>query len=120
GGLGLLLAAASTKPIFYVLPLALLRGDAIQLVTHQLVFTLVASALTAFLFGLIPALQTSRTDLHEPFKEGGRGLSASRHRAHGTFVAIEMAIALVLLAGAGLMLRSLAGLWNVNPGFDPH
>ena len=120
GGLGLLLAAGSTKAILNALPQALPRGDEIQLDTHVLVFTLVASALTAFLFGLIPALKTSRTDLHETFKEGGRGLSASRHRAHGTFVVIEMAIALVLLAGAGLMLRSLAGLWNVNPGFDPH
>ena len=119
GGLGLFLAAWSTKAILGALPQALPRGDEIQLDAHVLVFTLVASAVTGLLFGLIPAFKTSRTNLQETFKEGGRGLSTSRYRAHGTFVVVEMAIALVLLTGAGLMLRSLVGLWKVNPGFDP-
>jgi predicted permease len=62
----------------------------------------------------------SRAGLQETLKEGGRGMSGARHRAQSVFVAIEMALALVLLAGAGLMVRSLAALWSVNPGINPH
>jgi predicted permease len=69
---------------------------------------------------LLPALKNSQCDLHETLKEGGRGLSGARHRAQSVFVIVEMALALVLLAGAGLMIRSLAKLWSVDPGFDPH
>jgi len=53
-------------------------------------------------------------------KEGGRGASGTRHKTQSVFVAIEMALALILLAGAGLMIRTLGALWNVNPGFNPH
>jgi hypothetical protein len=66
------------------------------------------------MFGLIPALKTSGADIHESLKEGGRGGSGMRHRAQGAIIAVEMALAIVLLAGAGLMIRSLANLWNVN------
>ena len=72
------------------------------------------------MFGLAPALKNSQRDLHETLKEGGRGSSGARHRAQRVFVVVEMALALVLLAGAGLMIRSLAKLWSVDPGFDPH
>jgi predicted permease len=58
-------------------------------------------------------------DLHEVLKEGGRGSSGARHRLQGIFVAAEVGMALVLLAGAGLMIRSLAALWRVDPGFVP-
>ena len=71
-------------------------------------------------FGLVPALRTSRQDLHSTLKEGARSVSGARHRAQNTFVVVEMALALVLLAGAGLTIRSLVLLWHVNPGFDPH
>jgi predicted permease len=67
----------------------------------------------------VPALKTSRPDLQSTLKETGRGGSGTRHRAQGVFVVIEMALALVLLTGAGLMVRSLLGLWSVNPGFNP-
>jgi predicted permease len=70
-------------------------------------------------FGLAPALKCSRVDLQEMLKEGGRGLSGTRHRLQGVFVAGEVAMALVLLVGAGLMVRTLAALWRVNPGFNP-
>src|SRR5208337_214345 len=76
--------------------------------------------LAGVLFGLVPALKNSPADLHETLKEGGRGGSGARHRAQRVFVIVEMALALVLLAGAGLMIRSLSKLWRVDPGFDPH
>jgi predicted permease len=69
--------------------------------------------------GLAPALKTSQWRLSETLKESGRGASPARVRAQGIFVAIEMALALVLLIGAGLMIRSLNALWNVDPGFRP-
>jgi predicted permease len=84
-----------------------------------LIFTAVISLLAGILFGLAPALKTSHLRLHETLKESGRGSSGARHRAQGVFVVLEMAMALVLLVGAGLMIRSLAALWNVDPGFRP-
>jgi predicted permease len=77
------------------------------------------SLLTGTLFGLAPALKTSQADPHAALKEGGRGASGIHHGALGTFVVVEMAMALVLLIGAGLMIRSLMGLWDVDPGFNP-
>jgi hypothetical protein len=76
--------------------------------------------LAGIVFGLAPALRTSRADVHETLKEGGRGSSGARHRLQDIFVIVEMAMALVLLVGAGLMIRSLANLWGVDPGFNPH
>ena len=69
--------------------------------------------------GLVPALKTSRTDLQETLNQGGRGGSGIQHRAQGALVVIETALALVLLIGAGLLIRSLTHLWKVDPGFDP-
>jgi predicted permease len=60
-----------------------------------------------------------RPDMHETLKEGGRGSSGARHRTQSVFVAVEMAMAVVLLIGAGLMIRSLRALWSIDPGFDP-
>jgi predicted permease len=120
GSLGLLLASWGTQAALKVLPTALPRAEEIHLDLRVLLFTLAASVLAGILFGLAPALKNSQIGLHETLKEGGRGLSGARHRAQGTFVAAEMALAVVLLAGAGLMIRSLARLSNVDPGFDPH
>src|SRR5208282_472050 len=66
------------------------------------------------------ALKNSQRALQETLKEGGRGSSGARHRVQSALVVVEMALALVLLAGAGLMIRSLAKLWSVDPGFNPH
>jgi predicted permease len=119
-GLGLLLAAWGTKAALAVLPVALPRAEEVGLDLHVLVFTGVISVVAGVLFGLAPALKTSRTNLQETLQEGGRGMSGARHRVQGVFVVVELAMALVLLIGAGLMIRSLTELWNVNPGFDPH
>jgi hypothetical protein len=62
----------------------------------------------------------SPSNQQETLKEGGRGVSGTRHRVQSVFVVAEMAMALVLLAGASLMIRSMMRLWSVDPGFNPH
>ncbi len=119
GAVGMLLAAWGTKAALKILPEALPRADEIHLDTHVLLFTLAASALAGIMFGLVPAFKASRTNIQETLKEGGRGGSGARHRTQSVFVATEMALAVVLLVGAGLMIRSLTHLWRVDPGFDP-
>ena len=119
GMLGLLLAAGATKAVVNTLPGVLPRTDEISLDGGVLLFTLAVTTAAAILFGLAPALRSSRVNLQEILKESGRGLSGSRHRLQRIFVAVEVAMALVLVIGAGLMLRSLAALWRVNPGYNP-
>jgi putative ABC transport system permease protein len=119
GGLGLAVAAWSTKAALSALPTALPRAQEVGLDGRVLVFTLAVSLLTGILAGLVPALKTSHWRLSESLKEGGRGTGGMRHRAQGVLVAVEMALALVLLIGAGLLIRSMSALWNVDPGFNP-
>ena len=119
GALGLLLAAWGTRAALGVLPTTLPRAEEIGLDARVLLFTLAISLFAGVLFGLAPALKMSPANLQDSLKESGRGLSGTRHRAQGVFVVVEMAMALVLLAGAGLMVRSLTRLWNVDPGFNP-
>ncbi len=120
GGLGLLLASWGLQGALKVLPEALARAEEVHLDGRVLLFMLAASVLAGIMFGLAPALKNSQHDIHETLREGGRGVSGARHRAQSVFVVVEMALALVLLAGAGLMIRSLSKLWRVDPGFDPH
>ena len=117
GGIGLLFAHWGTQAALQRLPAALPRAAAISLDSRVLLFTAVVSLLAGILFGLAPALKTSDSNLQGTLKEGGRGASGVRHRAQSIFVVLEMAMALVLLIGAGLMLRTLAHLWRVDPGF---
>lgn len=120
GILGLLLAAWGTRAAIAVLPQALPRSGSIGLDMKVLLFTLGVSLFAGVLFGLAPAVKASHSNLHESLKEGGRGSSGARHRMQGIFVVAETALALILLVGAGLMIRSLVQLWLVNPGFQPH
>jgi predicted permease len=120
GALSLLLAAWGTHAALKVLPAALPRAEQVGLDGRVLLFTAAISLLAGVLFGLTPALKTSRPDLHEGLKQGGRGMSGTRHRTQSIFVMAEMALALLLLVGAGLTIRGLVKLWSVDPGFDPH
>ena len=120
GALGTLLA------IWGVQALIALSGDNIPATAHVkidltvLVFTLVTSVLTGLLFGLAPALRTMRLSLSETLKEGGRSgsESAQRNRTRSLLVIFECAVAVMLLVGAGLLIRSLVRLQSTNPGFD--
>jgi len=119
GTLGLLLAFWGTKAVLGTLSGALPRANEVSLDSRVLLFSLALSLLAGIVFGLAPALKTSRVDLQEVLKESGRCWSGARQRLQGVFVAVEVAMALVLLVGAGLMVRSFAALWRVNPGFNP-
>ena len=119
GAFGLLLAQWATRAALSVLPAELPRAAEIRVDSHVLIFTAAISLFAGILFGLAPALKSSELLLSETLKESGRGSSGTRHRAQSVFVVIEMAMALVLLVGAGLMGRTLSRLWNVQPGFDP-
>jgi len=119
GALGLTLAQWGTQATLKHLAADLPRAAAIGLDAPVFIFTAVVSLLAGTLFGLAPALRTRRPELHKTLKEGGRGSSNARHRAQSVFVVVEMALALVLLIGAGLMIRTMAHLWTVNPGFNP-
>ena len=118
GGMGLLLAAWGTHTALRLLPTAVPRAEEIGIDFRVLAFTMIVSLLAGTLFGLAPALKTSQANPHTALKEGGRGVSG-KHRAQSIFVVVEMAVALVLLIGAGLMVRSLTRLWSVDPGFNP-
>jgi predicted permease len=119
GALGLLLARWGLRAALSQLPDALPRAHEVSIDLRVLLFTGVIALLAGIVFGLIPALKLARTDLQNNLREGGRGASGSRHRTHGVLVVVEMAMALVLLVGAGLMLRCLVNLWTADPGFNP-
>ena len=119
GSLGLALAAVGTRAALAALPATLPRASEVGIDARVLWFSVALSFLAGILFGLLPAIRTARRSGFETLKEGGRGAAGPRRRAQGILVAVQMALALVLLAGAGLLIRSLSQLWNVNPGFDP-
>ena len=117
-GFGLLLAYWGAKAAVSAIPDMLPRAENVSLNGPVLLFTLSVSVLAGLVFGLAPAFKTSRTDVNSTLNQSGRSLVGSHARAQGIFVTMEMAMALVLLVGAGLMIRSLWRLWNEDPGFD--
>jgi predicted permease len=120
GALGILLAAWGTSAALKFLPDALPNVVQVNLDYRVLLFALCVSLITGILFGLVPAWKTSRPNLQATLKEGGRGLIESRHRTQGAFIVSEIALALILLSGAGLMLKTFQRLAGVPLGFNPH
>ena len=119
GILGLIIAKWGTSAFLATLPVTLPRQDTVHLDLHVLLFMLGVSLLSGALFGLAPALKTLRPNVARTLQEGGRGSSGARHRTQNVLVAVEMALSMILLIGAGLMIRSLSVLWRSNPGFNP-
>jgi putative ABC transport system permease protein len=118
GVLGLALAKWGVHPVLAALPGSLPRSGNIGVNVSVLLFALVVSVAAGILFGLAPALQSSRADLQTSLKAGGRGSTSPHHRAQSTLVIVQIALTLVLLVGAGLLFRTIHRLWEVNPGFD--
>jgi putative ABC transport system permease protein len=116
GALGLLLAGGGTRALLALAPEVLPRAYAIHLDPWVLGFTFAVAILTGLVFGLAPVFTVLRQDLQETLREGGRGF-AGRQGLRSVLVATEVALALVLLVGAGLLLGSFARLETVAPGF---
>ena len=120
GAAGAALATWITKMLVTLGPRGIPRLEQAHVDGVALLFALGISLLAGVGFGLAPALQTSRTDLGGVIREGTRGSKGrTGTRARGLLVVVEMALAVVLLAGAGLLIRSFARLQNVDPGFRP-
>ena len=117
GALGAVLAVWGLKALIAMHPAGLVRLDEVRLDGRVLAFTAALSIITGVLFGLAPAVRASGADLTEALRHGGRG--GTQHRFHNALVAAEVCLAVVLLSGAGLMIRSFARLANVDPGFNP-
>jgi putative ABC transport system permease protein len=121
GVIGLLLAIWGLKALIAMSPADIPRLDQIGIDGRVLAFTFAASLLTGFIFGLVPALQASKPDLNETLKEGGRGSTGGIHgkRVRSVIVVSEIALSLVLLIGAGLLIKSFMRLQRFDLGFNP-
>jgi putative ABC transport system permease protein len=121
GLLGLLFALWGVDLLSSFIPQDVPRFDQTSLDLRVLGFTLGASLLTGILFGLAPAIHSARLDMNESLKEGGRSATEGRGRSrvHNLLVVSEVALSLVLLVGAGLLIKSFIKLRNTDPGFDP-
>ncbi len=123
GVVGLLIAWAGVQALVALAPGDLPRVDQIRLDYRVVTFTFVVAALTGILFGSGPALRGSRVDLGKALTESARGVGAAggprRQRVRNALIVAEVALSLVLLAGAGLLLRSFEQAQRVHPGFDP-
>jgi putative ABC transport system permease protein len=117
GIIGVLLAYAGIKSFVAFGPRDIPRIEEISLDWRVLGFSLLLTLITGLVFGLAPALRISRPDLHDSLKEGARGSTGSRNRLRSVLVLAEVALALVLLVGAGLMLKSFAKLLDLNLGY---
>jgi putative ABC transport system permease protein len=120
GGLGLLLAYAGVDLLFTISRGIIPRLENVTIDGRVLAFTLVVALLTGLIFGLAPALYVSKPNLQAMLKEGRTSLTggAGRQFIRNLFVVSEVSLALVLLVGAGLMVRSLQNLQKIDPGFD--
>lgn len=120
GAAGIVLGSWGVKALLALNPISIPSYNRIGIDLTVLAFTLVASVVTGIVFGLAPAWQMLRVDLNSALKEGGRGsvVETGQRRLSSLLVIAEMAMAMVLLIGAGLLLRSFARLLDVQPGFN--
>jgi putative ABC transport system permease protein len=121
GAIAFLLAIWATNLLIALKPENLPRLDEIGVDSRVLAFTFGVSLMTGIIFGLLPAWTASRNLIGEALKEGGRSATAggARQRMRSTFVVVELAIALILLVGAGLLIKTFWNLRSVEPGFNP-
>lgn len=122
GGIGGLVSGwAALRVLLYAAPTGYIPGIVrVHLGSTVFAFTFLVALSTGIFAGLVPAIQASKPDLHDALKEGGRITAAPHHRSRSLLTAGEIALALVMLIGAGLAIKSLVRLMGVQAGFDPH
>ena len=118
GALGVLLAYAGVQPFVALWPGTLPRAGEVQVDWRVLLFAVAASLLSGFLFGLAPAVRAPARRLEEALRAGARTVAGSSRRLHSAFVVSEIALAMVLLVGAGMLGRTLLRVSSLNPGLD--
>jgi predicted permease len=118
GASGILVAEFGLRALLAALPDALPRAENIGLHLPVLLFALVASLAAGVLFGLAPALQSTQANVQEALRKSARGATRGGNAGLSRLVVAQFALTLVLLTGAGMLLRSIRNLWQVNPGFD--
>ena len=118
GALGILLAFWSMPLLRAAIPANVPRTENIGVNAQILWFTFAVSLAVGILFGLAPALKSYKPDVQASLKEIGRGAAGARHRAQSSLLVVQTALTLILLVGAGLLLRTIRHLWETNPGFD--
>jgi predicted permease len=118
GILGLAVAKGALRAVLAIAGTELPRSENVGLNGSVLLFVLMVSLVVGILFGLAPALKSLKLDLHSGLKTGSRASRGAHHRAQNLLVMGQMALTVVLLAGAGLLFRTTRDLWRVNPGFE--
>ncbi|HKN76256.1 MAG TPA: ABC transporter permease [Candidatus Acidoferrum sp.] len=121
GVVGVVLALGGIRGMAQLIPADMLSGATVNLNSAVLLFVAGVVALAAFIFGLAPALHSTKPDVQSELKEGGRTSSGgvAQNRLRGALAVAEISLALILLIGAGLMMKSLYRLLEVDPGFRP-
>jgi len=119
GATGLMLGLWLTKLLIAISPANSPRFDEVRPDLRVILFTVGLTLLTGIVFGLVPALQSSKIDLNERLKESGRGSTSGHNRVRSLMMVSEIALSFMLLVGAGLLIKSFMRLRDVSPGFNP-
>lgn len=119
GLLGIIVAVLAQHLLLAVMHETLPRSNNIGLNWSVAAFTFFTAVAVGILFGIVPALRSARADMQAALRQDSRGATGGNHRLLNQFVVLQFALTLVLLAGAGMLLRSIQQLWRVNPGFNP-
>jgi predicted permease len=118
GALGIVVAELGLRALLAALPYSLPRSENIGLHLPVLMFTMAASVAAGMVFGLAPALQSARANVQYSLQKATRGATSGRNTSLSRLVMVQFALTLVLMTGAGMLLRSIRNLWRVNPGFE--